>query len=336
MKKRTWLVLVACAGVLAAPAARATHHLIAIDQVFPGFEEAPAAQYVVLRTQAALQTVVHGQQIFAADAAGNPQPPFAAFCTTTGDCDLPDASPACAPDQCPPPGGANDRKIFVATRWAEGLFCITPDLRATGSLPDGGGQVCFGDTGPFSAECLAAGPVDCVAYGQFTGATGLFGDPAPSPMPGESLIAVAGRQAQCHTDTLDAPAICFGGHAPYIPCNMDSDCPGGACVECPAGGCQTLLSSAVGFAPLAIRTAPTAAQPRNFHGDIGRLEGVAGDADGSFAVDAEDVQAEVDALFTAGSRCELPRTQRGADANLDTRVSAADVVATILIAAPSF
>jgi len=87
-----------------------------------------------------------------------------------------------------------------------------------------------------------------------------------------------------------------------------------------------LLSSAVGF------SAGTPI-PRNFHGDFGRIDGVAGDADGSGGVDGADVGEEARILFEAEDRCDLPTVRRGSDANFDTHVNAADIVATVRIAA---
>jgi len=328
MMKRTWLTMGLCGALLlTAPPARATYHFMVIDQMFPGFEEAPAAQYVVLRMQQALQTVVHGQEILTEDAAGNPQAPFAAFCTTRGQCDLPRVSPACpTPDDCPSVVDANDKSILIATTWAQGLFCLTADLTATGSVPYPDGRVCFGDTGAFGPSCTADGPVDCVAYGAFTGDNGIFGAPAEVPVLGEALVTAAARQDQCNTATLGAMAVCVGGDLPNMACTMVADCPRGACVQCPAGGCRVLLSSAVGF------SAGTPI-PRNFHGDFGRIDGVAGDADGSGGVDGADVGEEARILFEAEDRCDLPTVRRGSDANFDTHVNAADIVATVRIAA---
>ena len=50
-------------------------------------------------------------------------------------------------------------------------------------------------------------------------------------------------------------------------------------------------------------------------------------------LDVDDIAAEVAVLFETNWRCSLPATRRGADANFDTRVSAADVIATIRIVA---
>lgn len=287
MKKASLAVtLFTAVALLAASRASATFHIMVIDQMFPGFTEAPQAQYVMLHTQAAVQTLVHGQPLPMLGASGNSLGSFGTFCTTANTCDLPKVSPACSAGGCPSAIASNDRRILVATPWAQGLFCVTADLLATQLLPYPDGRVCFGDCSVQPGLC-PAGPVDCVAYGDFTGNNGVFGSPAVSPMLGEALVASPDRKNQ----------FLNGGN---------------------------LLDNAVGFSI----GMPT---PRNFHGDMGALDGVAGDPEGTGVLDEDDIAAEVNVLFEADRRCALPAARRGADANLDTRVNAADVIATIQI-----
>ncbi len=321
-------VLAAVGGIVLSwsSGAQATFHIVVIDQVFLGFEEAPAAQFVMLRTEEDLQTFVHKQVVSAFDASGGALTQFAAFCADTPACDLPEVSPACAQGGCPTATERNnDSRILIATAWAQDLFCVTPDLLATGTLPQPSGRVCYGDTGRFfSDSCFAAGAVDCVAYGSFSGDNGIFGAPVASPMPGQALVGDPARQAQCNLKT-DRTAVCVGGDKANMTCTgLATECPGGACVACPGGSCRNLLASSAGFS-----SGPPA--PENFHGDVGVLDGLAGDPEGSGAIDPSDVGAEADVLFEADRRCALPAVRRGADANLDTRVSAADVIATIQI-----
>ena len=330
--KRTSLAVGLCTAALSmltAPA-EATFHIMVIDEVFPGFAPAPDAQYVMMRIEIGAQTQVNGQQFKTFDASGVPTDPFGAFCVTRGvACALPKVSPACAQGGCPGLGDTNDRRLFIATQRAADLFCITPDLLATGSLPFPDGRVCFGDTGPFGPTCSAAGPVDCVAYGDYTGDNGIFGSPAPSPVLGEALVGSPARPAQCLTSNLNKSAVCSGGSNANQGCTMPSDCTDGTCVACPSGGCGQLVNNAMGFS---VGTP----SPQNFHGDIGGA-GVAGDAEGTGVLDPGDVDAEVSVLFETDRRCDLPPERRGADANLDTRVNAADLVATIKLvtAAPT-
>jgi hypothetical protein len=308
--------------------AAATYHIMVIQEVFGGFEQAPGAQYVVLRTQANLQTLVHGQTLPTFDAAGNPAGDFAAFCPTLAgsQCDLPNVSPACAGGGCPSFLEGNDSFIAVATPWARDLFCVTPDLLATGSLPYPGGRVCFGNVRLFAGSCLATGAVDCVAYGDFTGDNGIFGDPAPPLVHGLTLASDHTRPSQCNGTGLDATALCVGGANANAPCADDDNCPGGTCRACPSPACGAQLTNA-GFV---YATPPGLA---NFHGDRGGLTGVSGDSTGDGLLGVEDIEGAASLIFAAGQRCSAEPQQRGADVNLDTRISAADIVATVQVVA---
>jgi hypothetical protein len=267
--------------------AHATFHIMVIDQMFPGVPEAPDAQYVMLRTESVLQTFVHEQPVPIFDALGMPLDSFATFCSQSGSCDLPRVSPACTMGGCPQgtDPASNGANILIATPWAQELFCVTADLLATATLPYPDGRVCWGDCSLEPVIC-SSGPVDCVAYGQFAGDNGIFGQPAASPMLGEALVGSPERQSQFN-----------GGN---------------------------LLDNSIGFTV----GEPT---PRNYHGNTGALDGVAGDPEGTGVVSVDDVQAEVHVLFEAGKRCDLPAARRGADANFDTRINAADLIATIKI-----
>ncbi len=281
------LAVAVCSTLIVAPGrpARATFHVIVVDQMFPGTAQAADAQYVVLRMEADLQTFVHKQQLPVDDAAGNAQAPFAAFCAAaTGQCDLPTVSPACADGKCPSFDKGNDARVLVATPWAEDLFCVTADLVATGRLAYPDGRVCWSSScRPF---CSVTAPVDCLAYGNYTGDNTPWGSPAVTPPLGQALVGAADRQGQFN-----------GGH---------------------------LLDNSLGFSV----GPPT---PRNFHGDAGALDGLAGDPAASGQITASNVEDEVAVLFEEDRRCDLPPARRGADANLDTRINVADLVATVMI-----
>lgn len=302
----------------------ATYHVIVIQELFAGFDQAPGAQYLVLRPQTNVQTLVHGQALPTFDATGNTAGPFATFCPTRTQCDLPRVSPACSAGGCPPAAAGNDSSILIATAWARDLFCVTPDLVATGHIPYPDGRVCFGDVGAFEPACLDAGPVDCIAYGQFTGDNGIFGSPAPALVQGLVLESDPIRPNQCNQSGLSAAAVCVRGEQANAPCTgAETDCPGGVCRACADGDCAALLRNELGV----VQAVPPL--PRNFHGDIGALDGIAGDANADANLDATDVDADAVAIFEAGTRCRLEAPKRGADVNLDTRLNAADVVATV-------
>src|SRR5690349_17716545 len=109
----------ACVGVLGSllvclSPAYATFHIMVVDQVFPGLEAVPAAQYVTLRMQAPVQTQVFGQPVFAYDASGT-QSSFAAFCSTPrSQCNLPVVSPACKAGDCPNAFDADGKQLLIA------------------------------------------------------------------------------------------------------------------------------------------------------------------------------------------------------------------------------
>ncbi len=288
MKRSSAALLLAVSGMLAsARPARATFHVVGVDQVFFGYPEALDAQYVMLRMEAAVQTNVHGQPLPVEDGAGNPLPPFGMFCPSQAHCNLPGVSPACAAGGCPTPLTASGARVFVATQRAQDLFCITADLIATGTLPVPNGRVCW--TESCGIFCTTnQGPVDCVAYGSFPAAdNGIFGDPAVAPVLGQALVGSPQRQTQFN-----------GGN---------------------------LLDDAAGFS----LGPPT---PQNFHGDVGNA-GLPGDPGGTGTIGPGNVDQQVSVTFETDRRCdpELAPARRGADANLDARVSAADLVATIQI-----
>jgi hypothetical protein len=321
------IVLYMAVSLLAATAAHATFHIAVVDQVFPGFAEAPDAQYVVVRLEEDAQNAVHGQGFATFDATGQSLTPFATFCPTRSLCDLPRVSPACTGLSCPSLL-TNDRQVLIASARARDLFCVTPDLLASGTLPYPDGRVCYADAGEFALSCTAAGPVDCVAYGSFTSDNGIFGSPAAAPPLGEALVGAPARQSQCFPSRLTLAAVCAGGDNANGGCASGADCPNGTCVACPGGSCANLLNDAVGFAigkPV----------PKNYHGDTGNA-GLPGDSEGSGLIDAGDVAGVVEVMFEfADRRCAptLDPSRRGADANLDTFITAADIVASIKIVA---
>lgn len=320
--------LFSAVAILAAMPAAATYHIVVIQQVFGGYEQAPGAQYVVLRLQADLQTFVRGQALPTFDAAGDSNGDFAAFCDMRTGCDLPATSPACAQGGCPSPFTGNDSSVLVATEWARDLFCVTPDLLATGQLPYPDGRVCFGDVGPFAGSCDSTGPVDCVAYGEFAGDNGIFGSPSAPLTLGLVLAGEPSRPGQCNVAGLNATGVCLGGTRANGPCSgLEEECPSGECRACPDEDCSSLLSSAAGFS----QAIPPA--PRNFHGDVGQLDGTIGDADGDSLLTLADVDQEREAIFEAGMRCNVEPARRGADTNLDAWINAADLVAVIQLVA---
>lgn len=123
---------------LATSAAWADFHQIKVEQVFPGTQGAPNAQYVQLRAYSTGQTNLTNHSVTVHDANGAVVTNGSAmFTTTVGN-------------------GANQATILIATAEAATLFNVTADLTMMPVFPLAGGKVCF-DT------------VDCVSWGSYTG-----------------------------------------------------------------------------------------------------------------------------------------------------------------------
>src|SRR5262245_29929139 len=76
----TWIRMVlGFAILLRAGEARSPFHFIVIEEVCFGTEDCPNAQYVVLRTFSASQTLVFGQRMFTFNADGSAAPDFGRF-----------------------------------------------------------------------------------------------------------------------------------------------------------------------------------------------------------------------------------------------------------------
>jgi hypothetical protein len=152
--------------LLSATPAWAPFHLLVIDEIFFGTEECPDAQYVVLRTTAFGMTLVRNQEFDTQLADGTVSADFGKF-----DKNLPNSQSGVS--------------MIVGTQRAQQLFGIQLDTVVTGQLIFPDGRLCFGRFGP------PVGPVDCVAYGNYTGDNGPYGDPATAPMLGKALARVS-------------------------------------------------------------------------------------------------------------------------------------------------
>jgi hypothetical protein len=164
--------------VLHAAPVLAPIHVLVIEQIFFGTDEAPNAQYVVLRTLAPFQVFVDNQKISNQDATGAAAGEFGEFEALTE------------------PDIASGVAIIMGTAEAEDLFGITMDHVTSGQLVFPDGRICFGDFG---------GPVDCVAYGAFTGANPGAGAPAPAPVRGMALVRVSMTNNDANDFQLGAP-----------------------------------------------------------------------------------------------------------------------------------
>jgi len=130
---------------------------------------------VVLRTTAAFQTAVSGQEVRVQNADGSAAPVFGRF---AGNLPNPDRGVA----------------MLIATADAQELFGIAADQLASGTLASPAGRICF------------SGSNDCVAYGDFTGDNTGFGSPAAAPGPGQALVRIANDHDNS-TDFAAGPAL---------------------------------------------------------------------------------------------------------------------------------
>ena len=139
--------LTACALTLFAAQANAAFHLMKVVEVFGGTQAAPNAQYVVIQMYSNGQNQVggHGISVF-----GNTGTLIQTF-SFAG----------------PVPVGTNQSKILIATPAAVTFFNLPADLSMpNGSIPIAGGKVCFDSS-----------PVDCLAWGNYSGDMTGIGTP---------------------------------------------------------------------------------------------------------------------------------------------------------------
>ncbi len=152
MKRMQQIGLGLLVTTVAAPA-MAAFHLMKVVEVFPGTALAPNAQYVVLQMYSGGQNQVGTHKVTVYDSAG--------VLLASGTFTFPGAVPL----------GANQDKIFIATAEAATFFNLSADLVIPAAvIPIAGGKVCFD-----------AIPIDCVAWGSFSGPSnstvGLVGPP---------------------------------------------------------------------------------------------------------------------------------------------------------------
>ncbi|MEO8602973.1 MAG: hypothetical protein ABI629_10380 [bacterium] len=178
-------VRVAAAALALAAATWATpawapYHVANIEQVFFGTPECPNAQYVMLRTLAGFQVFVDTQTMPAQTADGSSAGLFGTFTHTMANT-------------------AAGVRIIMGTAQAAQLFGLTMDEEVSGHLVVENGRICFG--------LFQGGVVDCVAYGDYTGDNGIFGDPATAPSAGQALsrIAATGNNAGDFASAAAAP-----------------------------------------------------------------------------------------------------------------------------------
>jgi hypothetical protein len=182
---RAAAIALALAAIGWSTPAWAPFHLVVIEEVFFGTAECPNAQYVRLRTLAAGQVLVTNQTVQTQNADGSTAPLFGKFSRNMTN-------------------GAAGVAMLIGTAQAAELFGIAMDQVADGQLVIGDGRVCFGSFG--------GQPVDCVAYGAYTGSNGSHGQPAARPQADQSLLRVddTGNNAMDFQSAAPAPVNNLG------------------------------------------------------------------------------------------------------------------------------
>ena len=161
--------LVVLIGLLLAPAAGATFHLIKVREVYLGSALSPESKYVELQMYASGQNLVKGHTMRTYDASG----------AVIGNSTL--AANVARDD--------NQSTILIATQQAAEQFGVAPDatLDEPGKLLAGGGAACW--------EAF-----DCVAWGNFAGSLPSPAGPpaAPSGIP-DGMALRRSIDANCAT-----------------------------------------------------------------------------------------------------------------------------------------
>jgi cysteine-rich repeat protein len=154
--------------------AQANFHLMKVVEVFLGTPAAPNAQYVVLQMYSPGQDQVAGHKITVFNATG----------TNVGTFTFGSAVAH----------GNSQDKILIATPEAVAFFGLGADLTMSAAMLSAGGKVCFD-----------AIPVDCLAWGGWTGGTSGVGTPFASGGPFPS-----GRAAIRRLDISGSPTLLEG------------------------------------------------------------------------------------------------------------------------------
>ncbi|MFN0057570.1 MAG: hypothetical protein ACKVX7_03860 [Planctomycetota bacterium] len=163
--------------------ARAANHLIDINEVYTNADG--SVQFVELLALSAFQTQLAPTRINTFDGAG--AGPTLAF-------DFTAAFPALG----------NGETVLVATPGFQALFGIAPDfIMPANSISLTNGRVVFQIEAPCGV--IPNCEIDAVAYGSYTGATGMYGSPAAAlPSSGtESLVRLVTAFCNCGNNATD-------------------------------------------------------------------------------------------------------------------------------------
>jgi hypothetical protein len=150
-------VLIAIAALLLAAApAQASFHLLKVREVHPG---AANDSYVVLQMLAKNENQLGGHSLRLYDSSGGT---IHTFTFTGGSCDV---YGYCTGGYVAPSAGHGNNTVLVGDTGVQAAFEVAPDDHSDASLniPSAGGAVCW----------LSGEPIDCVSWGNFSGAASL-------------------------------------------------------------------------------------------------------------------------------------------------------------------
>ena len=238
------VALAASALWLAPMPARASFHIAEISEIMTSYGGDANVQFVEIRMITVGQQFVAGTKLNAFDASGN----FIATVLTV-------------PSNVQ--GGAG-RPWIMGTPAFETASGLQVDFEfANGSLPTGGGMVCWGQPGnnTTTVSCPTTGSpyVDCIAYGTYSGPTNsCIGNPTPQNADGHSLERIDGGNDNLTDFACSNPAepqnnafesASLSATTPCPNCGNDTvesgeECDGTDSVACP-GACLSNCVCAV-------------------------------------------------------------------------------------------
>ena len=174
---RLSLPLLATLALAAGPAI-ADHHIMRIVQVYGGDESNPDAQYAVLQMCIGGQNVLNGHTVHFFDATGAEIGTAPVFPGNVAN-------------------GASQAKVLIATSTAVLAFDLAADLLVPARILPAGGKFCF----------ETANPIDCVAWGSYSGSSTGVGTPYGV---GSGIPAGSAIQRDLAIDGGATTLECFG------------------------------------------------------------------------------------------------------------------------------
>ncbi len=198
------VVVAVVAALVATTGAARAQNRIALDEIVGSWQADDEVQFVSLRMLDAGQNAIGNvAALVFYDATGSSDGARALFFTQNV------------------ANGAQGAEILVATTKARDLANVQPDfLLPTGFLQPTNGRVCYAVEASGTLQ-----PIDCVAYGAFTGDNGTFGNPTPLTPDDRALqrIATTGHNRSDWTSVLDPTLANNAGGTGTLPATLCGD-----------------------------------------------------------------------------------------------------------------